>query len=152
MAQGNATVKSFDHGLVFRLVRALHDRKEKEETARIARVCAEADLIAALEFKREQGSETFKIACDEGSAKLTLEQPVTVKVLEDSVAELKKKLKPTLFNSVFRTKHEVIRAGLDALRESQRELYLECAKHISTKPGKVSVAVGFLNVSTGKQD
>lgn len=131
---------------VFELARKLAEAKRAEDEARAARVMIEEEVVEALGFARQAGSESYDVAGEFGLAKITLRQNVYTKVDEKRLPTVKKALGPKRFKQLFRVKHEVNARGFRELEEEDRDVYLVAADAIQRTPGKVSVEIKTLEV------
>lgn len=116
--------------------------KKEEGRARDARLEAERELIAALDFKLAEGQMTFEQENDKGEATVVLKQPITTKI-DDAEWE---KIRRTLDNNhparkVFLRTYKLDTRAARAIQEDQPALWAEVAPAITRKPGKVSVDV-----------
>jgi len=132
---------------LFELVRILSERKADETVAKAARILAEEDLVKATGFAKHSGSQSYKATISSvGAATVTLKQPVTVSVIADRVAALKKTIKRSVFGRVFQAKYSVVAKELSILEKSDHDVWLEVMECLSKKPGKIGVEIKNLEV------
>lgn len=113
--------------------------KLQENQAKAARIEAEQALIALCGVKSE-GSSTHK-----GERyKVMTTGTMYRKVDEAALGAVRERLGPTMFESVFRYKPEVITAGLRYLQSNEPQLYAIAAQAITATPGKPAVEVSLL--------
>lgn len=119
------------------LVERLQRAKEAEDAANLARIDAEAQIIAACEFSRpEGGSMTFRDSGDHEIG-VTLKQPMNPRVDEAAWRAVEADL-PANVREVVRWKPDVSLSVLNNLSDTEKVLV---APYITIKPGKIGVEV-----------
>jgi hypothetical protein len=131
---------------LFELARSLSEAKRDEAEAKKKRISVEEEIAKATGFSKPSGSQSYAVSGEFGAAKLTLKQPVTMAVVQDEIAEVKKKIGAAAFKKAFRTKIDVNAKGIAELENSNRDLWLIAMEAITKTPGKVSVELKSLEV------
>ncbi len=127
---------------LFDVTKRLSEAKRVEAEAKEARIAVEAEMIALVGFKKAKGSEGFAYRGNRGASKFTLTQPSSRSIVEDRIPALKKILVAAqrgLFGKLFTVKHSLDAKAYAALKKENGDLYLEVAKALIEKPGKIGV-------------
>lgn len=133
---------------VVELVRRLSKAKRLESAAKIVRIVAEKALIAALDFKKPEGQETYDHESDAGTCKVVLKQPINTTVDSEAWLKLRRTLPPDHpGRKCFRAKYEVRSKEARALQDSDKSKWSEIADVITRKPGKVQVEIKSLEIT-----
>lgn len=122
------------------LAAALLQLKEQENEARDARVVMEERVIAALDFKKPEGSETYEA----GRFKITCRRPINRSVDAEAWETVKAGLDSdglATVENLMRTKYELNLPTAREIEQQSAALWRKIALCISSKPGKVAVEV-----------
>ena len=133
-----------------RLVAQLANAKDTEVAARDARIAVEEAIIAATGFDKSEGQESYEETTSEGNCKLVLKQPVTTKVDDDAWVALRRTLDTKhRGRAVFVTKYSLDTRKARVLQDSNPLAWRDISSVITRKPGKISVEVKDISITTG---
>ena len=119
------------------LARDWLDAKRAEQDAASRRIKIEGELAAALDVK-DEGSITHKLE----THKITLTQPVSRKLDEETWQKVKGSVEPTLWP--VKTKIEADATGIKWLEKNNPEAWRKIASAFTSKKGKISMKVEAL--------
>ena len=99
------------------------------------------EALIALVGSKPEGS--FSVSTE--SFKVTTTGKVYRKVDETKLTALRKLISKSIFNKVFRTKHDVNLKELRHYQNNEPDVYTDLAEVITTTPGKTAIKVEALN-------
>jgi len=116
-----------------------------------ARLALEEKVIAATGFDKPEGQETFEFSDDRGRCKFTLKQPIHAKVDAEAWGRIKASVGGAIARRIMRTKYELATAEARDLQEKDPTTWAKVAECVTRKPGKISVDLSELVVTTATQ-
>lgn len=130
------------------LAAELSAAKRAEKEAEAARIAVEERIIKATGFAKAKGQETFDEEGPNGHVKLTLKQPLNVKVDGEAWRKLRRTLDPKHpARDIFVAKYELKGKAATALQKEQPQAWAQVCSVVTTTPGKVSVEVKTLELA-----
>lgn len=122
------------------LAARLSQAQQREAEAKRERLEAEEALIAATDFDRSEGQQSFAVQSADGRCTFTLKQPVNTNVDSDGWLKLRRTLpQDHPGRLIFRAKYDLDMKAARALQESDPKAWADVSSVVSRSPGKVQV-------------